>query len=233
MRVIKLACICVSVCLAFLTIPLITGSLATSRIQPWPQDQVITVYNPTPWKNTVNHALAGFNATGVTPPLVVVSKRRGADVVIVADTDEVDKRCGQHQHCLGYASPIGHQDQQSKVFLPDGSPEYDERPLKRYIRLVAHEFGHVLGLRHYREGCSLMNQDVGERQCGIERLGTWNPEFVCGPLAPDVQRLAQLYQKQVQRPVDSTCIELSDIEENFTRQSSEEPSTSPSMGYSR
>lgn len=191
-----------------LMIPLAAGSLAGSSIRPWPQGEPIRIYNPTVWKNTVAIAARGFNRTGITPAIRFVENPHNADVIISASDEAVDAQCTRGDHCLGYASQIGyHADRVATIYLPSGSQDLDKGIIRRYIQLTVHEFGHILGLRHITDGCSILNSDMGERRCGKKRLGIWTERFACGPLAPDTQALARLYQRPIEQSKDITCWE--------------------------
>jgi hypothetical protein len=154
--------------------------------QPGPWLGEIRVYNPTGWQRNVRDAAEAWNRTGVTPKFVFVDDARHAQVTVTASTEAVAARCDETYTCDAFAQRRG---QRGAIWLPTQVGEEMLSP--PLVRLIVHELGHVLGLRHEMHDCARMNTDTGSRLCGVLRVppGT----YACGPLRRDILAAERLY----------------------------------------
>jgi hypothetical protein len=156
----------------------------TGRPAPWGNE--IRVYNPTGWQRSVRDAADAWNRSGVTPKFVFVDDARDAQVTVTASTKAVAARCDETYTCEAFARRRG---QRGAIWLPTQMGEEVLSP--PLVRLIVHELGHVLGLRHEMHDCARMNTDTGARLCGVLRVPP--DTYACGPLQHDILAAEQLY----------------------------------------
>jgi hypothetical protein len=146
----------------------------------------IRVYNPTGWQRNFRDAADAWNRTGVTPKFVFVHHARHAQVTVTASTEAVAARCDETYTCDAFAQRRG---QHGAIWLPTQVGEEMLSPA--LVRLIVHELGHVLGLRHEMHDCARMNTDTGARLCGALRVPP--DTYACGPLQHDILAAERLY----------------------------------------
>jgi hypothetical protein len=156
----------------------------TGRPAPWAGE--IRVYNPTGWQRNVRDAADAWNRTGVTPKLVFVHDARHAQVTVTASTEAVAARCDETYTCHAYAQ---RRDQRGAIWLRTQVGQ--EKLSPPLVRLIVHEFGHVLGLGHEMHDCARMNTDTGTLLCGVLRVPP--DTYACGPLQHDIRAAVRLY----------------------------------------
>jgi hypothetical protein len=138
---------------------------------------------------TVATAAAGWNRSGVHIRLRPAADRAHADVVFVADGERLLAACGRR--CLGLSSTIGHpRGGRATVTL---NPSITGSPTALSVWVVMHELGHVLGLRHRKGSCSLMNAHAFDDSCTFSRSPRAADTLPCGPAAGDAAAAARLY----------------------------------------
>jgi hypothetical protein len=162
------------------------GPVLAHTGQPAPWAGQIRVYNPTGWQRNVRAAADAWNRTGVTPKFVFVHDARHAQVTVTASTEAVAARCDETYTCDAFAQRRG---RRGAIWLPtQAGAEVLSPPL---VRLIVHELGHVLGLRHEMHACARMNTDTGARLCGVLRVPP--DTYECGPLRHDILAAERLY----------------------------------------
>jgi hypothetical protein len=112
--------------------------------------------------------------------------------VFTVDDRRLLDRCGRD--CLGFSSNIGRPWGGHAEVLLSGDLGSTARPLSVWV--AAHEFGHVLGLRH-RPGraCSLMSEHAFDTRCSpsLAASAPTRTELACVPAPRDVDVAAALY----------------------------------------
>ena len=172
--------------LAGCAIPLVAASGRT-----WPRP--VRVYNPTGWQRSVAGAIGAWNRTGAHVHFVFVARAEDADVIVVASDRALADACPPDYDCTAYASRIGyrHGARTARIFLPD-APDTERGDDAITTTTIAHELGHILGLRH-RRGCSIMNAVPLASGCHAKKLFPSLDTYLCGPLPADVDDAVALY----------------------------------------
>jgi hypothetical protein len=210
-----------------LTAALLIGLSALSSPLPWPE-KTIRVYDATALPHIVSFATAEWNAAGAGPRFVLVRHSTDADVIVKAVANP-GKTCDKDAAaCVDEAGywPFG----QTHMYLPQVAAASLPAQQLRLRMLAAHEFGHVLGLKHRPVGsCSVMVPTLGSDRCSAPaqsivirtlpgcaydsglRQRLWcarerTERGVCGPTNRDLAAANELYAVAGPRPsYHSTC----------------------------
>src|SRR5215207_9138221 len=105
---------------------------------------VIASGGPQPWRHG---RVTYFDPSGARVRIVRAPDRERADVVFVANAEELRSSCGRR--CLGLASAIGRPGDGRATVMLNPAVTGGATPLSVWVAM--HELGHVLGL-HHREG---------------------------------------------------------------------------------
>lgn len=162
--------------------------IAADGPQPWPHGRV-TYFDASGSGAAIDAAAARWNRSGARVRHVPARERERADVVFLADGDELRARCGPR--CLGLSSAIGRPgDGRVTVLL---NPVIAGQPTPIGVWVAMHELGHVLGLRHRDRACSLMNAHAYDDSCSFAAGATDRGPLPCGPATADVAEASRLY----------------------------------------
>jgi hypothetical protein len=162
--------------------------IASGGPQPWPHGRV-TYFDASSSGAAVDAAAARWNRSGARIRIVPAPDRERANVVFVADAEELRSSCGPR--CLGLASEIGRPGGGRATVILNPAVTGDPTPLSVWVAM--HELGHVLGLRHREGTCSLMNAHAYDDSCSFAASAGERGPLPCGPAAADVTAAAQLY----------------------------------------
>ena len=159
----------------------------------WPGGK-IKVYDGTPasYRWSVDYAISHYNAIGAKVKFVKVKKKRQANLVVTEDRKL--KTAGLAS--LGYPGKR----RQARVWL-----RHDSKDRYAFAGVVAHEFGHVLGLDHPRSTkiCAMMNQNFEFVCSWIKNDGV---NWVCGIVQPaDLKVLQKKYGKRKSKVKNRLC----------------------------
>ena len=164
---------------------------ASTSPRAW-EDGTVHFYDAGGLGRTVTTAAERWNDSGARVRLLRVAKAEDADVIFEVDDRKLRKACGAD--CLGYTTSIGRPSRGQVRVLLASELTGDPRPLSVWV--MAHEFGHVLGL-HHRDGnaCSLMSAHAFDTSCAPS-LAASPPtadQLACVPAPADVEEAAALY----------------------------------------
>lgn len=186
----------------------------------WPQGE-ITYYNASEWGPEVRRAAEKWNSTGANIHLTPTKNRQSADLVIFSSRHQA-MLCPTRYACvdtLGW-TPL----YQSKMRLPDRARAGGESVIHK---VIAHEFGHVIGLNHSNGAYSLMRPGNIYARCDdVTVNSTGNAtyasrcmdiysadkcllkeysKFACGPLPGDISKVTQLYGGSLRKDYNPSC----------------------------
>lgn len=169
---------------------------------PWPKGE-ITYYNDTGYDKSLEEAFRQWESAGL-PNNFVETDKDSADIIFEDNEADLADAC-HTEGCLGHTSDIGYAlGRQTTVnLLPAQANRIDQFVQNpNYVPTIIHEIGHVLGLKHNDESCSIMNSDAMCRRFATVRVSNLGTAYLCGPFDTDQTELARMYDLKEARPDD-------------------------------
>ena len=167
-----------AVVMALVALPLGVGRPASANHALWPGDTIRYYNAATVYRWQVRLATRAWNRADTGIRFVRVTSPGAADLMIRSVND------------LGLASGWATVGYNSNAQVRLASPRSRPSHVDKWVmaRATAHEFGHVLGLAHEENVCSIMN--FGGSLCDPPPLGKWR----CRLAEPvDIRRVASRY----------------------------------------
>jgi hypothetical protein len=158
---------------------------------PWPRDS-ITYYNNSGYSKTLEMAVSQWNRADIPVNFEETDSRDNADLVINDDYEELQASCDTSQ-CLGHAD-VGYKFwKQASVHLMPATGLENQVVDFSELPIIIHELGHIIGLKHSDDPCSIMNSSSICRKIADTTITGVGSFSVCGPWADDLSAIADLY----------------------------------------
>jgi hypothetical protein len=215
----------------FFLIPFIAGGAyiyyqeEQSVILAWPKDTV-TYYNASRWSKEVDIAVKQWNNSQATPTLYQTNNRQYADILI----QEGGERCKSRYACVWHTGWLP--GVQAWIQLPsEETVTFESQDVSRdtLTQVTAHELGHVFGLSHSVNTCSLMfAKSLARNHCVRKNINLAKSsrtdgqfsngsstcsepciakeQYICGPTTPDLKNIKKLYNKEVKPDYNPMCV---------------------------
>jgi len=170
-------------------VSLAASSIASSQnnVRPWPQ-RTITIRDLSGHNSIVGIVVQQWNLAEVGLAFRTTTSDN-ADITVRFGNS---RQCNSQESCAAHASSIGYQGHKETILLmPPLATSFSQGTDYELVRLLSHELGHIMGLKHTNE-CSIMSTDFLEA-CGIVTADT--PRF-CGPDDRSIQILRSMYGGQ-------------------------------------
>jgi len=170
----------------------------------WPRDQAIRYYNDSGYQASLNAAIEQWQQTGLIR-FEATANPNQAGLVFHDSPVLLEENC-DNPGCIGHADRIGYiPGRVSNIYLEQASANETTYESNSYVRTIVHEIGHVLGLTHADNDCSIM---ASARRSSEECYATASNSFTsqlgtsyrCGPFADDIARLEELYNSRLTLP---------------------------------
>jgi hypothetical protein len=175
-------------------------------IGPWPKD--IKYYNDSGYDKTLKVAINQWRQTGIPVRFSEVKNKDQANLIINDSNKDLKNVCEDKDLCVGYAQ-IGYAELRFKKSVLHIAPAINQNESKTIdivrIQTMIHELGHILGLFHNDNDCSIMNKDSScPRKEGF-RITRGGSYFRCGPWPRDVEEIRELYNVDSTKKTTSIC----------------------------
>lgn len=159
----------------------------------WPGSE-ITYFNASEYDVSLRAAFRRWEEVGLPLRFRETGDRNGADLVVFSGEKGLRENCNSPQ-CTGWAT-LGHTPfrQAEMWLLPPTNPYEDEIQDFVMMPTIIHETGHVLGLGHSDEPCSIMSVRLDAcRSLARSRISNEGRTMLCGPWESDLDNLRELY----------------------------------------
>lgn len=191
------------IALILFAMPLVSGALNIDNPFKGRWEGDVYYYNDSNYNKTLQAGFKRWEETGINVNFRETKDQDEADFVIKSDQNLLKEKC---DNCLGWATIGDARFRQEEMLLPVVPSTLENEVINfQVLGTAIHEIGHVLGLDHNNEVCSVMNTDSFCRQEFKVQVSKEGSFMFCGPWQEDLNQLKDLYPEANNLP--DVCVD--------------------------